>query len=58
MPLLEGALAHLVCAYEDVHPAGDHELVVGRVVSLQQREDGQPLVFFRGGYTRLETSHS
>ena len=57
-PLLEGALAHLVCTYDDIHPAGDHDLVVGRVVSLQQREDGQPLVFFRGSYTRLESSSS
>lgn len=55
-PLLDGALAHLVCTYDAVHPAGDHELVLGRVVSLQQREDGEPLVFFRGSYQRLEAS--
>ena len=52
-PLLDGALAHLVCTYEAVHEAGDHELVLGRVVSVQQRADGEPLVFFRGGYARL-----
>lgn len=54
-PLLDGALAHLVCSYYAVHEAGDHELILGRVISLQQREDGEPLVFYRGGYTRLES---
>lgn len=31
-PLLSGALAWLDCRVGDRHPAGDHELVVGRVV--------------------------
>lgn len=53
-PLLDGALTQLVCTYDAVHEAGDHELVLGRVVSLRQRDDGAPLVFFRGSYARLQ----
>jgi flavin reductase (DIM6/NTAB) family NADH-FMN oxidoreductase RutF len=33
---------------EDVHEAGDHVLVVGRVVDLGAAA-GEPLLFYRGG---------
>lgn len=49
-PALPGVLATVQCTVEQVHPAGDHEIVLGRVQQLlTHREDG-PLVFFRGGY--------
>ncbi len=49
-PALDGVLATVQCTVEDVHDAGDHHIVVGRVQQLlTHREDG-PLVFFRGGY--------
>jgi flavin reductase (DIM6/NTAB) family NADH-FMN oxidoreductase RutF len=34
------------------HPAGDHVLYVGEIVSLAVRP-GRPLVYQRGGYRRL-----
>ena len=49
---LEGALAHLECRREMLHEAGDHTIVVGRVVGGRARE-GHPLVYFRGGYAAL-----
>ncbi|MEV0620409.1 flavin reductase family protein [Nonomuraea sp. NPDC050404] len=49
-PVLEGALAWLDCAVEAVHPAGDHMIVVARVLHLDTGGEGGPLVFFRGGY--------
>lgn len=49
-PVLEGALAWLDCAVEDEHLAGDHMIVVARVLQLDTHADGGPLVFFRGGY--------
>ncbi|MCF6470095.1 flavin reductase family protein [Nonomuraea sp. MG754425] len=49
-PVLEGALAWLDCAVEAEHPAGDHVIVVARVLRLDTHADGGPLVFFRGGY--------
>ena len=53
-PVLEGALAWLDCQVTDVYQAGDHSIVVGEVVACDASE-GEPLVFFRGGYHRIET---
>jgi flavin reductase (DIM6/NTAB) family NADH-FMN oxidoreductase RutF len=49
LPLLDGALAHLVCRVVDVHPAGDHELWIGQVEHVHQRE-GDPLLFYTGRF--------
>jgi 3-hydroxy-9,10-secoandrosta-1,3,5(10)-triene-9,17-dione monooxygenase reductase component len=49
-PVLEGALAWIDCVVEDEHLAGDHMIVVARVLQLDTYADGGPLLFFRGGY--------
>ncbi|MFG1702257.1 flavin reductase family protein [Nonomuraea sp. M3C6] len=49
-PVLEGALAWIDCAVEAEHLAGDHVIVVARVLQLDTHAEGGPLVFFRGGY--------
>lgn len=51
LPLLPDSLAHFSCRVHDIHAAGDHDIVVGEVVSSLAR-DGEPLVFFRGGVGR------
>jgi 3-hydroxy-9,10-secoandrosta-1,3,5(10)-triene-9,17-dione monooxygenase reductase component len=48
-PLLDGALAWLEVEPVAVHEAGDHHVVVARVLDLVAHE-GEPLVFYRGGY--------
>ena len=53
-PILAGALAWLDCSVQDVHPAGDHLIVVGGVRELGVAREGRPLVFYRGGYGRFE----
>jgi flavin reductase (DIM6/NTAB) family NADH-FMN oxidoreductase RutF len=53
MPLLDGAMAHLVCQVVDEHPAGDHTLYIGHVEYLAY-ENGAPLVFYTGTYRNLE----
>ncbi|HEY5939534.1 MAG TPA: flavin reductase family protein [Gemmatimonadales bacterium] len=50
--LLDGALAHFVCAREATYPAGDHTIVLGRVVGGTTHE-GHPLLYYRGGYAAL-----
>jgi flavin reductase (DIM6/NTAB) family NADH-FMN oxidoreductase RutF len=50
MPLLEDAIAWIDCTVERIEDIGDHYLVVGAVESLDRREDGTPLLFFRGQY--------
>jgi flavin reductase (DIM6/NTAB) family NADH-FMN oxidoreductase RutF len=52
LPLLDGALAHLVCRVVDIHPAGDHVLWIGEVEHLNHR-DGEPLLFYTGRFGTL-----
>lgn len=52
-PLIDGVLAWIDCAIEAVHDGGDHEIVVGRVLGLDVAGEGDPLVFYRGGYANL-----
>lgn len=51
-PILSGALAWVDCRLLVVHDAGDHELVLGRVLDLGVRE-GDPLLFYQGRFRRL-----
>ena len=52
VPSIDGSLAWLGCELRDLHPGGDHLIGVGEVVDLW-REEGDPLVFFRGDYWSL-----
>ncbi|MFN8196247.1 MAG: flavin reductase family protein [Nocardioidaceae bacterium] len=49
-PRLDGILGHVDCAVEAVHPAGDHYVVIGRVLDLDSTEESRPLLFYRGRY--------
>jgi flavin reductase (DIM6/NTAB) family NADH-FMN oxidoreductase RutF len=51
--LLDGALAHIECERQAEYPAGDHTIVVGRVVG-GATADGRPLLYYRGGYAALD----
>lgn len=48
-PVLAGALAVFECRHEAIHPAGDHELFIGRVERVRVSE-GRPLTYFGGGF--------
>lgn len=52
-PLLPGALAQIECEIEMRHAAGDHVILIGRVVALEVAEDGLPLLYYRGRYADL-----
>jgi 3-hydroxy-9,10-secoandrosta-1,3,5(10)-triene-9,17-dione monooxygenase reductase component len=50
-PGLHNALAWIECETADEHEAGDHTIVVARVVAIEAAsEDFEPLIFFRGSY--------
>jgi 3-hydroxy-9,10-secoandrosta-1,3,5(10)-triene-9,17-dione monooxygenase reductase component len=53
-PVLDSALAFVDCETVDEHDAGDHIIVVGRVLELGYAPEGKPLLFYRGGYGRYE----
>jgi flavin reductase (DIM6/NTAB) family NADH-FMN oxidoreductase RutF len=52
MPILDAALAWIVCDVRELIPAGDHEIAIGEVVAMDVA-DGEPLVWYRGGYGSL-----
>ena len=48
--ILDGALAHIRCDIWNAVEAGDHTVVIGRVVGGAAAEHGRPLLYYRGGY--------
>ncbi len=54
-PWITDAVAHIDCDLEDTFPGGDHQIVVGRVRSMQvHRAEHGPLIFLKGAYARHE----
>ncbi|MCM2426974.1 flavin reductase family protein [Streptomyces sp. RKAG337] len=54
-PILGGALSVLECETEQRITAGDHTLVIGRVLAAQTPSAaGSPLVYFKGRYRQLD----
>lgn len=55
LPLIDGSIATLECTIVETFSAGDHDLFIGRVDSLEQHdEDVAPLLYFRRRYLRIE----
>jgi flavin reductase (DIM6/NTAB) family NADH-FMN oxidoreductase RutF len=52
-PVLHDVLAYVECRIEARHEAGDHGVIVGEVEHAAARDD-RPLLYYRGGYARLE----
>lgn len=55
MPVIKGALAHLVCRVHDRQPVGDHVVYIGHVDHVRIDEAGapDPLIFFAGRFDGL-----
>ncbi len=49
-PALHGVLATVHCTVEQVHVAGDHDVVIGRVQRLVTHRESGPLLFFKGQF--------
>ncbi|MFT4826397.1 MAG: flavin reductase (DIM6/NTAB) family NADH-FMN oxidoreductase RutF [Halioglobus sp.] len=52
-PVIRDALITFECELETTHVGGDHLIVIGRVLNVQPGSEGEPLVFFSGGYREL-----
>ena len=48
--LIEGTVGYVDCTVHAVHEAGDHYIVIGKVVDMAVGDDTQPLLFYRGAY--------
>jgi 3-hydroxy-9,10-secoandrosta-1,3,5(10)-triene-9,17-dione monooxygenase reductase component len=57
-PVLDDAHAWIDCVIQEEVEAGDHVIVVGRVVALGAAEAGGPLAYYRGGYGAFSPSPS
>ncbi|MGH8923709.1 MAG: flavin reductase family protein [Acidimicrobiia bacterium] len=51
--LVDASVASFECLPHSEHVAGDHTLVVGRVVALHEYEQRNPLVFFASEFRQL-----
>jgi flavin reductase (DIM6/NTAB) family NADH-FMN oxidoreductase RutF len=56
VPVLDDALARFDCAHDRSHDAGDHVIIVGRILRARLR-DGEPLVFSQGHYGGFVPTH-
>ncbi|WP_460716214.1 flavin reductase family protein [Nocardioides dilutus] len=56
-PILAGTLGYVDCRIHSVHEAGDHYVVIGRVLDLDVPEAGtdKPLLFFQGKYSTTDS---
>ncbi len=53
-PALPGAAAVIECDVETQCPGGDHVILIGRVTNLTTNTDTDPLIYFRGRYSKLD----
>ncbi|MEV4380957.1 flavin reductase family protein [Streptosporangium sp. NPDC049644] len=49
-PVLGDVHAHVECTIVDTYEAGDHTLVLGRVLELAADDEAAPLLFYRSAY--------
>lgn len=49
-PSLRDVLVRVHCEVHEVHAAGDHDVVIGRVLELEQVSGDLPMIFFRGQF--------
>ena len=52
-PILDGCLAYLECRVTEIFPGGDHSIFIGQVEDGGLLRDTQPLLFYRGRYSKL-----
>lgn len=53
VPVLQGALAWVVCEHRRSVQEGDHDILLGRVLGAWSDPTGTPLLYWRRGYRAL-----
>lgn len=49
-PALRDVLLRVHCEVYDVHVAGDHDVVIGRVLHVETGDSDRPMIFYRGRF--------
>ncbi|MER7134289.1 flavin reductase family protein [Streptosporangium saharense] len=57
-PLLAGTLARFECELWRTYDGGDHSIFIGRVLSMEQQDDRDGLLFFHGRFRRITPDRS
>ena len=53
LPLLKGAAAHMCCRVAAIHKAGDHDIILGDVLTGEE-SSCSPLIFHKGNYGSIQ----
>lgn len=53
---IDDAIAWIECEIDTTHAAGDHTIVIGRVLCLEAPQDRNPLAFYRGKFGSFASS--
>ena len=53
-PILNQATAFIEATIYSTHEAGDHTIIVGKVVTVEVVSEEEPLLYYRSGYRQLE----
>jgi flavin reductase (DIM6/NTAB) family NADH-FMN oxidoreductase RutF len=52
-PILKDALGWVDCKLKEILPGGDHDIFIGEIVAGEAGDNGLPLLYFGGRYSRL-----
>ena len=55
---ISGCVAYFECETVAVHPGGDHNIIVAKVLSLEDHPDREPLIFARSKFVGLNLTES
>ncbi len=53
VPILEDALVVLRCQRHGVFEAGDHSIILGRVIEIDEANDGEPVLYYNRSYRSI-----
>ena len=53
VPVLPDTLVSFECELGTTHPGGDHVILIGKVLEMNVRDNGEPLLFCAGAYREL-----
>lgn len=53
VPILENVLAVLYCQRYDIFEAGDHSILLGQVVEIDEANEGEPVLYYNRSYRSI-----